>query len=168
MGSGFIFLVLAILTMALPLSSTTDSVQEQDDASTPFRWSNGVQVSLQDARQYKCITLPNALQVLLISDKDTDKAAAALDVGVGQMSDPEDIPGLAHFLEHMLFLGTEKYPDENSYSKFLSAHGGRSNAYTALENTNYYFDVNPYVAYCCMGFVCMCNPRALTSHPRLC
>jgi insulysin len=48
---------------------------------------------------------------------------------------------MAHFLEHMLFLGTAKYPDENSYSSYLSAHGGTSNAYTAKEQTNYYFDV---------------------------
>ena len=43
--------------------------------------------------------------------------------------------GIAHFLEHMLFMGTEKYPDENEYSKFLAAHGGSSNAYTAAEDT---------------------------------
>lgn len=52
------------------------------------------------------------------------------------------IKGIAHFLEHMLFMGTEKYPDENEYSKFLSAHGGASNAYTDSEDTVYYFDVN--------------------------
>jgi insulysin len=43
----------------------------------------------------------------------------------------------------MLFLGTEKYPDENEYSKFLNHHGGWSNAYTAGDHTNYYFDVSP-------------------------
>ena len=41
----------------------------------------------------------------------------------------------------MLFLGTSKYPDENAYSAYLSAHGGSSNAYTSSEETNYYFDV---------------------------
>lgn len=61
---------------------------------------------------------------------------------VGSYSDPEDIPGLAHFLEHMLFMGTEKYPDENEYSKYLSEHGGGSNAYTADELTNYFFAVS--------------------------
>jgi Insulinase (Peptidase family M16) len=48
---------------------------------------------------------------------------------------------LMHPVQHMLFLGTEKYPDENSYSAFLNQHGGNSNAYTASEYTNYYFDV---------------------------
>jgi len=59
------------------------------------------------------------------------------------MSDPDDIPGLAHFCEHMLFLGTEKYPEENEYNKFLSEHAGGSNAFTSSEHTNFYFDVAP-------------------------
>ena len=44
-----------------------------------------------------------------------DQAAAALNVRVGHFSDPDNIPGLAHFCEHMLFLGTDKYPEEGSY-----------------------------------------------------
>ena len=59
------------------------------------------------------------------------------------MSDPVELPGLAHFCEHMLFMGTEKYPCENEYNKYLSEHGGCSNAYTAADHTNYYFDVAP-------------------------
>ena len=49
---------------------------------------------------------------------------------------------MAHFHEHMLFLGTAKYPDENAYEDYLAKHGGSSNAYTALEDTNYFFNVN--------------------------
>ena len=52
------------------------------------------------------------MQVMLISDPTCDYAAAAIDVGVGSASDPDAFPGLAHFLEHMLFLGTQKYPKE--------------------------------------------------------
>lgn len=59
------------------------------------------------------------------------------------MSDPKELPGLAHFCEHMLFMGTEKYPNENDYSKFLSEHGGASNAATYADHTTYYFDVVP-------------------------
>ena len=79
----------------------------------------------------------------MISDETTDKSAAALDVHIGHMSDPVSLPGLAHFCEHMLFLGTEKFPDENEYSKFLSQHGGSFNAFTSSDHTNYYFDVSP-------------------------
>lgn len=102
--------------------------------------------SAQDKREYRCLQLSNGLSVLLVSDKETDKSAAAMDVRVGHFSDPDELPGLAHFLEHMLFLGTEKYPSENAYSSFLSDHGGSSNAFTSTENTNYYFDVtNPHL-----------------------
>eukprot|EP00941_MAST-03F_sp_MAST-3F-sp1_P004838 g4838.t1 len=86
--------------------------------------------------------LDNGLQVLVISDPWTDKSAAAVDVRVGSWSDPSDIPGLAHFCEHMLFLGTEKYPKEDEYNTFLHNHGGSSNAFTATEDTNYYFSVD--------------------------
>lgn len=61
----------------------------------------------------------NFMQVLLIHDPETDKASAAMDVGVGSLHDG-DVEGLAHFCEHMLFLGTEKFPDEQSYSKYLN------------------------------------------------
>ncbi|OWB55534.1 hypothetical protein B5S28_g1406 [[Candida] boidinii] len=94
-----------------------------------------------DNREYKLIELPNKLQCLLISDPITDKSAAALDVNVGSFNDPNDIPGLAHFLEHLLFMGTEKFPSENEYSSYLSKNSGSSNAFTAAQHTNYYFEV---------------------------
>ena len=68
--------------------------------------------------------------------------AAAMDVGVGSSSEPEELPGLAHFVEHMLFLGTDKYPREDEYTSFLEMHGGESNAFTAHEDTHYFFDVH--------------------------
>ena len=80
-------------------------------------------------------------QVLLISDQTTDKAAAALDVEVGSLSDPADLPGLAHFCEHMLFLGTEQFPQEDDYEKFIINNGGSNNASTYNDHTKYYFDV---------------------------
>lgn len=70
------------------------------------------------------------------------KAAAAMCVGVGSFSDPLDGQGLAHFLEHMLFMGSSEFPDENEYDRYLSRHGGSSNAYTETEHTCYYFEVN--------------------------
>ncbi|PQP95474.1 insulin-degrading enzyme-like 1 peroxisomal [Prunus yedoensis var. nudiflora] len=95
-----------------------------------------------DKREYRRIVLPNSLEVLLISDPDTDKCAASMDVSVGAFSDPDGLEGLAHFLEHMLFYASEKYPLEDSYSKYIIEHGGRTNAYTSSEHTNYYFDIN--------------------------
>lgn len=69
------------------------------------------------------------------------KAAAALVVGVGSFHDPPFAQGMAHFLEHMLFMGTAKYPGENEYSAFLSKHSGSDNAYTELEHTVYHMEV---------------------------
>jgi hypothetical protein len=62
-------------------------------------------------------------------------------VQVGNMEDPRELPGLAHFCEHMLFLGTAKYPEEGSYKHFLKEHGGGSNASTSAEATKYFFYV---------------------------
>lgn len=74
-----------------------------------------------DMRQYQALLLPNKLRVLLVSDKSSNRGAAALDVHVGSFSDPTDIPGLAHFAEHMCFLGTKKYPDESDFRYVISA-----------------------------------------------
>ncbi len=97
--------------------------------------------SANDARLYQTFTLDNQLQVLLISDPLTVKAAVSLDIDVGSASNPENRPGLAHFLEHMLFLGTKKYPLANEYSDFIDSHGGSQNAFTGQDNTNYFFDI---------------------------
>ncbi|CAJ0766958.1 20474_t:CDS:10 [Entrophospora sp. SA101] len=94
-----------------------------------------------DDRSYRLIHLNNELEALLIHDPETDKSSAALDVHVGQLSDPDNLEGLAHFCEHLLFMGTKKYPKENEYSEYLSNHGGYSNAYTSEDHTNYYFEV---------------------------
>ncbi|XP_062326122.1 nardilysin-like isoform X1 [Osmerus eperlanus] len=69
------------------------------------------------------------------------RSAAALCVGVGSFSDPDDLPGFAHFLEHMVFMGSKKYPSENSFDAFLKKHGGSDNASTDCERTIFQFDV---------------------------
>jgi insulysin len=99
--------------------------------------------SPNDHRQYQAVTLDNGLIAVLVSDPSTDKAAAALTVYRGSYDDPEGRQGLAHFLEHMLFLGTTKYPDVDDYQSFITTHGGTFNAYTASDHTNYFFDVQP-------------------------
>lgn len=96
----------------------------------------------RDHRSYRIITLPNQLQAVLVSDKDLKQTAVSLSVWVGYNSDPEDRPGLFHFMEHMLFLGTEKYPSSKAYGDYLNANGGTFNAFTSAEQTNYFFSVN--------------------------
>jgi secreted Zn-dependent insulinase-like peptidase len=58
-------------------------------------------------------------------------------VNSGSFNDPKHRGGLAHFLEHMIFMGSEKYPDEKEFSNHVSKNGGYTNAYTENEYTNY-------------------------------
>ena len=82
--------------------------------------------------------LPSPLQK---STSGLKKSAAGLCVGMGSFSDPPELPGLAHFLEHMVFMGSEKYPDENSFDEFIQKHGGFDNAHTECEHTTFYFEI---------------------------
>ena len=100
-------------------------------------------ISPHDSRDYRVLKLENGLTALLVSDPEADRAAASMNVGVGSAQDPEDLAGLAHFLEHMLFLGTEPYPEADAYQGYLRRHGGSHNAFTAPQDTNYFFDIEP-------------------------
>ena len=86
------------------------------------------------------LQLDNGLQIYLISDPAIEAAAAEMTVAAGSWQDPDKFLGTAHFLEHMLFMGTERFPDENAFDAHLSRHGGRSNAYTATNRTAYTFE----------------------------
>jgi len=103
-------------------------------------WSNiNIIKPPTDDRDYLAFVMENGLKVILCSDPQSTEAGAAMDCHVGACSDPKEIRGLAHFCEHMLFLGTKDYPKEDSFEAFLSANGGSSNAYTASEDTVYHF-----------------------------
>ncbi len=54
-----------------------------------------------DDRSYRVIRLPNQLEALIVHDPKTDKASAAMDVNVGSFSDEDDMPGMAHAVEHV-------------------------------------------------------------------
>ncbi|XP_032591237.1 insulin-degrading enzyme isoform X1 [Drosophila grimshawi] len=123
--------------------SSSQKVQPKTEQMEPIIRIKNIEKSQQDTRDYRGLQLENGLKVLLISDPSTDVSAAALSVQVGHMSDPENLPGLAHFCEHMLFLGTEKYPHENGYTTYLSQSGGSSNAATYPLMTKYHFQVAP-------------------------
>lgn len=88
------------------------------------------------------LRLPNGLEAYLLSDPGAFQSGAALAVGVGSYDEPADQAGLAHFLEHMLFLGTEKYPEEHGFTRFLDEHGGTRNACTCEDRTLYVFSVD--------------------------
>lgn len=120
-------------TPGRPATSSTIVVADSHEFVKPDR----------DLREYRVIRLPNNLQCLLVSDNlqadEVGVEAASVHVQAGHFDDT--LPGLSHFHEHMLFLGTRKYPGEDDYESFLSKYGGFSNAYTDMEDTNYYFSV---------------------------
>lgn len=94
-------------------------------------------------RSYKFIQLPNGLLTLLISDPTDDVSSVALAVALGANNDPPDIPGLAHFCEHTILLGSKKYPKVNHLQKLItSTNGGAINAYTSGETTCFYYQMN--------------------------
>jgi len=123
-------------------NSAQSSANSIFNATLDLNTTTAVFKSENDKRNYRYIVLDNQLRVLLISDSTTEKSAAALDVNVGANQNPVDRAGLAHFLEHMLFLGTEKYPQAGEYQEFIAQHGGGFNAYTAAEHTNYFFEID--------------------------
>lgn len=88
------------------------------------------------------IKLKNGLQVYLVSDPDADKSAASLAMQVGSWQDPQAYPGMAHFCEHLLFLGTKTYPKEEYFQSSVKDNGGTYNAYTAADQTVYMFTAN--------------------------
>ncbi|CAF4192863.1 unnamed protein product [Rotaria sordida] len=123
---------------------TMESEQQLSSSdSTIVGIVENIKKSASDSWNYRGLELSNEMLVLLISHPNIDKAAAALDVTIGSLADPRDIPGIAHFLEHMLFMGSSKYPDENEYSKLIVGNGGCSNAFTSDDHTNFNFDIKP-------------------------
>ena len=74
------------------------------------RLADHIEAPELDDRSYRVIRLPNKLEALLVHDAETDKASASVNVNVGSFSDAEDMPGMAHAVEHLLFMGTKKVP----------------------------------------------------------
>jgi secreted Zn-dependent insulinase-like peptidase len=103
--------------------------------------SGAIQKPELDLREYRHLTLDNGLEVLLVSDDSSTLAGAGLVVARGSDSDPEEIPGLAHLLEHMVFAGSKRYPERGDFSDYVSSAGGAYNAYTAPDHTNFFFQV---------------------------
>ena len=114
--------------------------------SSSLKESSTIITSIEKSKSDKfdcCVKiLSNGIKALLISDPESENSSAAMGVNIGSLTDKPDEQGLAHFCEHLLFMGTEKYPSENDYDDYLSKNGGFSNAFTKDDKTVFYFDVN--------------------------
>jgi len=99
-----------------------------------------IKVPINEKRIFKYGVLPNHIKYVVIQDKDTI-SNVSMAVKVGSVDDPKEYMGLAHFLEHMLFLGSNKFPKESYFNEKIHGLGGSCNAYTGLFETVYFFNV---------------------------
>ncbi|AHG19244.1 protease [Chania multitudinisentens RB-25] len=97
--------------------------------------------SEHDPRHYQAIKLANGMTVLLVSDAQAPKSLAALALPVGSLENPASQLGLAHYLEHMVLMGSKRYPESENLAEFLKKHGGSHNASTASYRTAFYLEV---------------------------
>ena len=123
----------ALFVAAIASCQATEPVVEVP-ATQPIKSPN-------DERGYRYVVLPNRLRALLIHAPDSDRAAAAVSVARGSDHDPDEHPGLAHFVEHMLFIATDKYPEIDGFTEFIGKNGGSRSAYTGSDRTTYYFSI---------------------------
>jgi insulysin len=95
--------------------------------------------SPNDNNEYSTFKMSNKLNVFIEHNKNIQNSCVMAIVNIGYMMDK--FSGMAHFLEHMLFNGTQKYPDEKYFSNYVTKYGGRTNAFTTHDNTCYYYTI---------------------------
>ncbi|KAJ1860911.1 metalloprotease [Coemansia sp. RSA 989] len=127
----------------VPEWNSEEFVEQQTLAGHVFyKYSGELVVPFNQATTYQLFRLDNQMKLVLVNDMQAEQSAASLVVNVGSSSDPQGIPGIAHALEHLLFMGTEKYPEEHDFEAFLTKYGGYTNASTNQLVTEYYFMIN--------------------------
>ena len=105
------------------MSSTKRASDEISVTGSSITESQEILKPLKEDRDMKFKRLDNGMKVLLVSDPTTTSAASCCYVRSGALNDTKQFQGLAHFCEHMLFLGTNNRP-ENTYTQYLTEHGG--------------------------------------------
>ncbi|CAM3435142.1 coenzyme PQQ biosynthesis protein PqqF [Pseudomonas floridensis] len=108
------------------------------------------------------ITLANGLSVVLCHEPRLKRCAASLRVAAGSHDVPQAWPGLAHFLEHLFFLGTERFAAGQNLMSFVQRHGGQINASTRERATDFFFELPPAVF--ADGLERLCD---MLAHPRM-
>ncbi len=86
-------------------------------------------------------TFPNGLRVITQPFSFVDSITIYLAVGAGPRFETEKTTGLAHFLEHMLFEGTESFPSSKELAAYIENVGGRSGAFTEKEFVLFYVKI---------------------------
>ena len=81
--------------------------------------SNNIKIANNETRKFYGGELENEIKYVNIEDKSLEKSTLIVSVNVGSLADPIEYQGMAHFLEHMLFLGSKKFPVESFFDNFL-------------------------------------------------
>lgn len=105
-----------------------------------FLQMNAIYTFPSDQNEYKRIVLKNDLEVIQITNANINKSSCAISIGTGSYDDT--IPGIAHLLEHLISMGTVKFPETNALKDFLSKNNGYYNATTRNDMNNYHFKVD--------------------------
>lgn len=98
-----------------------------------------IDLAINDKREVLGLILENGIKVTLISDSDTKTSSCSVGVNAGYLED--NYEGTAHFLEHLLFMGSSKFPEQNTYHSYIQTCGGIDNAYTGDNITCYYLEL---------------------------
>jgi zinc protease len=85
-------------------------------------------------------TLDNGLRVLLLEDHRSPIVSFQTWYRVGSRNEQRGLTGLAHFLEHLMFKGTQKY-GPRQFARLVEENGGRDNAFTTQDVTSYFVDI---------------------------
>jgi len=94
------------------------------------------------SRKYENIVLNNEIECVIVSDKNSKTSSCCVVVNTGYYDDPDEFPGLAHFVEHLLFMGNEEQPDENYFHNLINENNGITNAFTSNQQTSYFYNIN--------------------------
>lgn len=98
-----------------------------------------IDLPINDKRQLLGLKLNNGIKVVLISDPDTKTSSCGVGINAGYLHDKFE--GTAHFLEHLLFMGSSKFPEQNTYHSYVQTCGGVDNAFTGDNITCYFLEL---------------------------
>lgn len=87
-------------------------------------------------------SLPNGLRICAVEMPGVKHVSVRLIVGAGSRDDPRDKAGISHFVEHLLFRGTERHPHESAFRAHVASLGAALNAHTSKESTALEIDVS--------------------------
>eukprot|EP00397_Hematodinium_sp_SG-2012_P001538 GEMP01001541.1.p1 GENE.GEMP01001541.1~~GEMP01001541.1.p1 ORF type:complete len:1360 (+),score=363.95 GEMP01001541.1:925-5004(+) len=121
------------------LRGKTDDTWHRGDTD-----ENDPVVPIKDDRTYTFGMLNNGLKFGIITDRRAVRPAYSFHVPIGSWDDPIEMSGAAHYVEHLTFLGSTKYPHARGYHDFLTTHNGEANAVTEEESTTYHTTLSSF------------------------